>query len=276
MLPDIISQYIVTYFLKKYSTIPNQFLDDFFKLFNDQSIDDTEKIIDLENVAKWLEVQKHKLKETLQKSYIKDVDYKISRVYKPKGTGGQKREIIMISIDCFKMICQSTKSKKGKEVRRYFIDVEKLLNKYKSYIIEGLEDKVKLLQKNRKPKINPQKGVIYVFRTPDTPENNLYKIGRTIDLKKRLQSHSSGLSEDIDVLFIQEVNDVNKIEKCAKEAMKKFQYRKYKEVYQVNLDVIKFIIKNCDIFYTLLNETIEKENPKDLKNKKIFIYVDKD
>jgi hypothetical protein len=45
-------------FLKKYSTIPNQFLDDFFKLFNNQSIDDTEKIIDLENVAKWLEVQK--------------------------------------------------------------------------------------------------------------------------------------------------------------------------------------------------------------------------
>jgi len=174
------------------------------------------------------------------------------------------------------MLCQSTQSKKGKEVRRYFIDVEKLLNKYKSYIIEGLEDKVKLLQKNRKPKINPQKGIIYVFRTPDTPENNLYKIGRTIDLKKRLQSHSSGLSEDIDVLFIQEVNDVNKIEKCAKEAMKKFQYRKYKEVYQVNIDVIKFIIKNCDIFYTLLNETIEKENPKDLKNKKIFIYVDKD
>jgi phage anti-repressor protein len=141
-----------------------------------------------------LEVQKHKLKETLQKSYIKDVDYKISRVYKPKGTGGQKKEIIMISIDCFKMICQSTKSKKGKEVRRYFIDVEKLLNKYKSYIIEGLEDKVKSLQKDRKPKINPQKGVIYVFRTPDTPENNLYKIGKTIDLKKRLQSHSSGLS----------------------------------------------------------------------------------
>ena len=216
------------------------------------------------------------VKKTLKKSYIKDVDYTISKITKLKGKGGQTNEIIMLTIDCFKMLCQSTQSKKGKEVRRYFIDVEKLLNKYKSYIIEGLEDKVKLLQKNRKPKKNPQKGVIYVFRTPDTPENNLYKIGRTIDLKKRLQSHSSGLSEDIDVLFIQEVNDVNKIEKCAKEAMKKFQYRKYKEVYQVNIDVIKFIIKNCDIFYTLLNETIEKENPKDLKNKKIFIYVDKD
>ena len=263
-------------FLKKYSTIPNQFLDDFFKLFNYESIDNTEKIVNGNDVIKWLDIHKHNLKKTLKKSYIKDVDYTISKIIKLKGKGGQTNEIIMLTIDCFKMLCQTTKSKKGKEVRRYFIDVEKLLNKYKSYIIEGLEDKVKLLQKDRKPKINPQKGVIYVFRTPDTPENNLYKIGRTIDLKKRLQSHSSGLSEDIDVLFIQEVNDVNKIEKCAKEAMKKFQYRKYKEVYQVNIDVIKFIIKNCDIFYTLLNETIEKENPKDLKNKKIFIYVDKD
>jgi len=263
-------------FLKKYSTIPNQFLDDFFKLFNYESIDNTEKIVNGNDVIKWLDIHKHNLKKTLKKSYIKDVDYNISKITKLKGKGGQTNEIIMLTIDCFKMLCQSTQSKKGKEVRRYFIDVEKLLNKYKSYIIEGLEDKVKSLQKDRKPKINPQKGVIYVFRTPDTPENNLYKIGKTIDLKKRLQSHSSGLSEDIDVLFIQEVNDVNKIEKCAKEAMKKFQYRKYKEVYQVNIDVIKFIIKNCDIFYTLLNETIEKENPKDLKNKKIFIYVDKD
>jgi phage anti-repressor protein/predicted GIY-YIG superfamily endonuclease len=263
-------------FLKKYSTIPNQFLDDFFKLFNYESIDNTEKIVNGNDVIKWLDIHKHNLKKTLKKSYIKDVDYTISKIIKLKGKGGQTNEIIMLTIDCFKMLCQSTQSKKGKDVRRYFIDVEKLLNKYKSYIIEGLEDKVKLLQKNRKPKINPQKGVIYVFRTPDTPENNLYKIGRTIDLKKRLQSHSSGLSEDIDVLFIQEVDDVNKIEKCAKEAMKKFQYRKYKEVYQVNIDVIKFIIKNCDTFYTLLNETIEKENPKDLKNKKIFIYVDKD
>lgn len=262
-------------FLKKYSNIPNQFLDDFFKLFNYESIDNTEKIVNGNDVIKWLDIHKHNLKKTLKKSYIKDVDYTISKITKLKGKGGQTNEIIMLTIDCFKMLCQSTQSKKGKEVRRYFIDVEKLLNKYKSYIIEGLEDKVKLLQKNRKPKINPQKGVIYVFRTPDTPENNLYKIGRTIDLKKRLQSHSSGLSEDIDVLFIQEVDDVNKIEKCAKEAMKKFQYRKYKEIYQVNIDVIKFIIKNCDTFYTLLNETIEKENPKDLKNKKIFIYIDK-
>lgn len=247
----------------------------FFKLFNYESIENTEKIVNADNVIKWLEIHKHNLKKTLKKSYIKDVDYTITKTQKLKGRGGQKNEIIMMTIDCFKMICQSTQSKKGKEVRRYFIEVEKLLNKYKSYLIEGLENKISLLQKSRKPKINPEKGIIYIFRTPDTPENNLYKIGRTVNLKKRLQSHSSGLSEDINILFIQEVDDIVKIEKCAKEAMKKYQFRKYKEVYQVNIDIIKYVIENCDKFHTILEKTIENGNPKNLENKKIFMYIDK-
>ena len=136
-------------FLKKYSTIPNQFLDDFFKLFNYESIDNTEKIVNGNDVVKWLQIHKHNLKKTLKKSYIKDVDYSISKVTKLKGTGGQKNEIVMMTIDCFKMICQSTQSKKGKDVRRYFIEVEKLLNKYKSYIIQGLENKITILEKKR-------------------------------------------------------------------------------------------------------------------------------
>lgn len=170
--------------MKKFSTIPNQFLNDFFKLFNYESNDNSEKIVNGNDVIKWLEIHKHNLKKTLKKSYIKEIDYTITKIKKIKGQGGQKNEIIMLSIDCFKMICQSTQSKKGKEVRKYFIEVEKLLNKYKSYVIEGLENKISKLEKSIKPKINPKKGIIYVFRTPDTPENNLYKIGRTINLKK--------------------------------------------------------------------------------------------
>ncbi len=132
-----------------------------------------------------------------------------------------------------------------------------------------------MVLKIKKIKTTPQKGIIYVFKTSDTPENNLYKIGRTIDLKKRLQTHSSGLANNIDILFIHEVDDTIKIEKCAKEAMKQYQYRKYKEVYQINIDIIKFIINNCDIFNDLLTQTIKKQIQKDLEKKKIYMYVDK-
>lgn len=45
--------------------------------------------------------------------------------------------------------------------------------------------------------------------------------------------------------------------------MKKAQYRKYKEIYRVNLDIIKKIIKNCD---TDINEIDKK-----IKNKKEVI-----
>ena len=43
-------------FLKKYSTIPNKFLDDFYKLFNYQSTDNQNKIVNGEDVIKWLKI----------------------------------------------------------------------------------------------------------------------------------------------------------------------------------------------------------------------------
>jgi hypothetical protein len=38
--------------------------------------------------------------------------------------------------------------------------------------------------------------------------------------------------------------------------MKNAQYRKYKEVYRVDLDIIKKIIKNCDIEINEINKEI--------------------
>jgi superfamily II DNA or RNA helicase/phage anti-repressor protein len=124
-------------FLKKYSTISNQFLDDFYKIFNHSTINSNEININLDDVIKWLQIQKHGAKTTLLKTYKKDIDYEIKKIHKPKGKGGQKREIITITVNCFKKICQLTRSKRGNEVREYFIQVESLLNKYKNYIIEG-------------------------------------------------------------------------------------------------------------------------------------------
>jgi phage anti-repressor protein len=46
------------------------------------------------------------------------------------------KEKILLTPNCFKKICQLTKSKKGNEVREYFIKVEETLFRYKNYIIE--------------------------------------------------------------------------------------------------------------------------------------------
>ena len=44
--------------------------------------------------------------------------------------------------------------------------------------------------------------------------------------------------------------------------MKKAQYRKYKEIYQVDLDILKEVIKNCDTQINELNKKIESKKQK--------------
>ena len=54
----------------------------------------------------------------------------------------------MLTPDCVKMILQSTKSKKRNEVRHYFIQIEKMLYKYKDLIIKNLSNELKLVKNN--------------------------------------------------------------------------------------------------------------------------------
>ena len=44
--------------------------------------------------------------------------------------------------------------------------------------------------------------------------------------------------------------------------MKKAQYRKYKEIYEVNIDIIKNVIKDCDVKLKEINDIIDKKNKK--------------
>ena len=45
-------------FLKKYSNVQNQFIEDFFSLMDYREFESTEKIVDLDKVVKWLDINK--------------------------------------------------------------------------------------------------------------------------------------------------------------------------------------------------------------------------
>jgi len=257
-------------FLKKYSTVPTEFIDDFFNLMDYRNIESNEKIIDLDKVIKWLNINKNMAKKTLLNSYRKNIDFIVIKNNKPKSQGGHNAEKILLTIRCFKKFCLLTRSTHGSDVRNYFVDIEILLNKYKNYIINGMKEKINKLEKNQKPKTNPEKGVIYIFKTPNTVENSLYKIGRTKDLKKRLQSHQSPLSHDIEILFYYESENIIEIEKCIKTLMKKYQYRKYKEVYKINIDIIKSLIEQCDYIIMDTEKKIKILNMKDNEHDKLY------
>ena len=70
------------------------------------------------------------------------------------------------------------------------------------------------------------------------------------------------MANDLEVLFQYETDNINQVELCIKAYMKKAQYRKYKEIYQVDLDIIKKTIKNCDVEINEINREIESKNKK--------------
>ena len=217
-------------FLNKYSFVNSKFVEDFYAIIKEDYIERyNEFLIDSEVLKKWLKINsRRKFNDTIKRSYTLNVDYTIKKVKKSEGSGGHNLEVITLTPEAAKKICLSTKSKKGPEVQQYFLDLEVALYKYKNYIIDGMEKKIKQLENNQKPKINTNKKIIYVFRALNT-DLTLYKIGKTISSKTRFPKHNSPTANDIEILFQYETDNIDQVESCIKSYMKKAQYRKYKD-----------------------------------------------
>jgi len=231
-------------FLKKYSSIPNTFIDDFFSFYK-YDTDENEIIINLDLVAKWLNMRRDNIKTTLLRTYIEDVDYKITKNKSGK-KGGRPFEEIFISTSCFKKMSMMSNTERGKEVRMYYEKIESVLNKYKNHIIESLNKKIDVLENNQKPKINTDnKRLIYVLRS-QLEADDVFKLGKSKKFKERLNNINTSQKDDMEIIFIYETDNIDEVESCVKSILKKKQYRKRKEIYQIDIDVLKEIIEGCD------------------------------
>jgi phage anti-repressor protein len=251
-------------FINKYSFVNSKFVKDFYNIIKEDYIERyNEFLIDSETLRKWLQINiKQQFNDTIKKSYKKNIDYTIKKEKKSEGSGGHNLEVITLTPEAAKKICLSTNSKMGKPVQQYFLDLEVALYKYKNYIIDGMNKKIEQLENNQKVKINPGKKIIYVFRALNT-DLTLYKLGKTINSKTRFSNHNSPMANDLQVLFQYETDNIDQVESCVKAFMKKAQYRKYKEIYQVDLDIIKKTIEHCDVEINETNTEIERRNKKE-------------
>ena len=272
-------------FVVKYSFVNLKFIEDFYNIIKEDYIERyNEFLIDSEILRKWLLINsRRKFNDTIKRSYKKNSDYKLEKIKKSEGSGGQNFEVITLTPEAAKKICLSTNSKMGPKIQQYFLDIELALYKYKNHIIESMNIKIKQLENNQKPKVNTKKKIIYAFRALNT-DLTLHKIGKTINSKTRFSKHNSPMANDLEVLFQYETDNIDQVELCTKALMKKAQYRKYKEIYQIDLDILKQIIKDCDAQINEINNEIDKRNKK-LKggnitkkidnNEKIFLLIPK-
>ncbi len=139
-----------------------------------------------------------------------------------------------------------SKTKKAVQVREYYYELEQVIDQYKEYIIQGLQEKINKLENNQKPKINPSKGVIYIIETVDGLGH--YKVGKTANLKSRLLNYNGDKKDDIIPVYMYESEDIDAVEECVKRYAKEYKYRKYKEVYKTDINMLKELINDCGEF----------------------------
>ena len=259
-------------FLKKFSTLNNDFIDDFYNIYDPDKNIINDYPINIDIVSKWLNSKKGTLKETLVSTYTKNIDYKITKEKEGKISKSNK-EIINLTPECFKRLCLLSRTTKAEEVRTYFIELEKLISNYKNYIIEGLQKTISILENNQK-EIPPNiKGVVYVLRSPKDIDG-IYRFGQTEDFKKRLANYNSANSDKMEVVYIFETKNSKNIQDCIIAQIKQHRYKKRKDFYEIDINLLKNIMKDCTDMTKKYSKSLTRKQVGGNESKlNLFLYI---
>ena len=221
-------------------------------------------------------------KKKLENNFIKDEDYKQNRVIvqMENNLGGRPEEKIMLNVDTFKNLCMISNTEKGKEIRKYYVKMENILNKI---INEELKDKdnqlketttlleqtKKQLKENTRLETNKwyncERGnYVYIYTnekinddtTDNTTENTTnktsksiiqLKIGKTDNLKKR-ESFYKSANKNGEILYVHKCHDCDLIEKVCHHILDKYRIHKNKEWFETSIELTKYIIESVCLF----------------------------
>ena len=105
--------------------------------------------------------RKDNCKTKLNKNLILDTDFNVQNLA-PELSGarnskamqaGKNKENIMLTVDCFKSMCMLANSETGKQVKNYYLDLEKI---FKEYILRD----IKLLTQEKQQAIEDKEQAI--------------------------------------------------------------------------------------------------------------------
>jgi hypothetical protein len=108
------------------------------------------------------------------------------------------------------------------------------------------------------------------FKTLNT-DLTLYKISRTKNLKQNLKSYNSSLTNDLKIIYEYETYNIKDVGKCINSQMKHAQYRKYEQVYQIDINIIIQFIKQCDNNINLVKKYIN--NNIQIGDEQLYMYI---
>jgi len=204
-----------------------------------------------------------------------------------------KTRHLIVSTDCFKQSLMLLRTNKAKEIRKYYIELEKIFKLYLDYqneyklqyqVQQTLKIQNELSNINRNTKLEKHKYLVDKFKNKrcvyiiEIKEGVYIKIGSTQDIYNRLSAMNTAYSTSCIVLDIFEC--VNNFREVEQNILNNTQIKKnlYKE--KINGVMPKEIVELCDSFnydqlYQIVKDNVKKHiflNPIQLLEKQKLDY----
>ena len=234
--------------LKKYTIIDKDFINIFFKQFKvGEELEFHIKDID---VAKYLGVELNTIRRRLTNTFSKNINFIEKVDYIKIKTGKTDGITYMINYQCFERLAMGGDGEQSESIRMYFVKLREFITENQKLIYQSMENYEDL-------KKYSNFETIYFFAVDDRKQN-IFKIGRTIDIVKRLRNYNVGRIKEVDLKYLALVKNALLIENCMKLNLKKYKIYKNKEIYTIEPNKIKKIINDCYC------KNISKKNNDDL------------
>ena len=145
---------------------------------------------------------------------------------------------LIVSPDCFKQSLMLLQTKKSKEIKKYYIELEKVFklyleyqNKYRELELENknIELENKDLESKKKVEITlrdsfNKRCVVYLIKVI-IDDDIIYKFGYTDDIVTRLRTHKNHISDDIELIYCIESKDNKMLEKLLIDYLEQYKFR---------------------------------------------------
>ena len=219
-------------FLKKYTGISNKFINEYYSFY--EMCENNKYGIEIDDVINYLKIVKYeKFITNFKKNYKENIDFIIIKKNNEKKELNKKYTYYYLTLDTFEKICMVSKSEKANSVRDYFITLRKFIMYYKDHISEMIINKA----------TSHPNGCVYIILT--NKNKNIFKFGKTEDIKMRLKIYATGHDTHPDIKFIMLVNNKDDVETCVKQLIKKHEFKKNHEIYKIDIELLKDVITDC-------------------------------
>ncbi len=185
-------------------------------LYLQYGTDNTKFVVDFDDVWKNVDfTQKANAKRLLEKYFTDQIDYKKlelteananfdDNLASPKRRasctdtvwGGQNKETIMLTVDCFKNFCMIASTPKAKTIRSYYIKMENIMHEYfkttNGTLQVALQNSTRETAMKRHEVLiesNKNKCVVYFCRIRVHDDGSfILKVGESTDIKNRMEA----------------------------------------------------------------------------------------